>query len=41
MNLDDIITAAAEARAAELIAQIEKGELTYKAVMDDLRGGAV
>jgi len=36
MNIDDIIQLAAEAKAAELIQQIESGELTYDAVIAGL-----
>ena len=39
MNIDEVIQLAAEAKAKELITQIETGELSYDAVMADLRGG--
>ena len=39
MSLNDIVQLAAEARAAELITHIEKGELSYEAVMAELKGG--
>ena len=41
MNIDGVIQLAVKARAAELIAQIENGEISYKNVMAELRGNAV
>ena len=38
MNLDNLIEIAAKARASDFIQQIEKGEITYEAVIAELRG---
>jgi len=38
MNLDEVIQLAAEAKAAELIKQIEAGDITYEQAILDLRG---